>query len=59
MLFAVTLSDAPPAPFEPDPTDYASLWQQDIDNFIVHVARVLMDYCVLIPQLIRHAIENG
>ncbi|HIT52930.1 MAG TPA: metallophosphoesterase family protein [Candidatus Fimivicinus intestinavium] len=54
-----TLSDAPPAPFEPDPTDYASLWQQDIDNFIVHVARVLMDYCVLIPQLIRHAIENG
>lgn len=54
-----TLSDAPPAAFEPDPTDYASLWQQDIDNFIVHVARVLMDYCVLIPQLIRHKIANG
>lgn len=54
-----TLDDAPPAPFEPDPTDYASLWRQDLSNLVTHLIRVAVDYCILIPQLIRDAIANG
>lgn len=53
------LSGEPPAPFEPDSTDYASLWRQDLNNLVTHLIRVVFDYCALIPQLIRDAIVNG
>ncbi len=54
-----TLSGEPPAPFEPDSTDYASLWRQDLNNLVTLLIRAVIDYCVLIPQLIRDAIGNG
>lgn len=55
----MALSGEPPAPFEPDSTDYASLWQQDLNNLVTLLIRAVIDYCVLIPQLIRDAIGNG
>lgn len=54
-----TLSGEPPAPFEPDSTDYASLWRQDLSNLVTLLIRAIFDYCALIPQLIRDAIVNG
>ena len=53
-----TLSDEPSAPFEPDSTDYSSLWRQDLNNLITLLIRAVADYCILIPQLIRDAIIN-
>uniref|UniRef100_UPI003FF0CD81 hypothetical protein n=1 Tax=Candidatus Fimivicinus sp. TaxID=3056640 RepID=UPI003FF0CD81 len=53
------LSGEPPAPFEPDSTDYAALWRQDLNNLVTLLIRAVIDYCVLIPQLIRDAIGNG